>query len=273
MSAPAIPQNDLYRRVVAFVREAAKPLSFAGLAKLVKAKTAEHEALRAAILSAVDSGEIYRWPDHQRSQYFWHVSPEQKAREVILTVAATQALSKPDLRDASKRGKKLPGLSDKSVQNLISALVAQKQLREVSGLASGSKLIVPADHSEAYFKAARAFLEKKFRAAGFDPSVFFAENSPPRDKLLTTQSDAAALILDSVRSLEPVKGVPVSTLRLRNHLPHLSKQEFDAAALELRKKEQVFLSQHVDPYNISREEKELLIDGQDGTYYVAIAIR
>jgi hypothetical protein len=60
---------------------------------------------------------------------------------------------------------------------------------------------------------------------------------------------------------------------LRNHLPQLSKNEFDAAALELRKKERVFLSQHVDPYNISQEDKDLLIDGQDGTYYVAIAIR
>ena len=68
-------------------------------------------------------------------------------------------------------------------------------------------------------------------------------------------------------------GVPVSTLRLRNQLPHLSKEEFDAAALELRKKEQVFLSQHADPYNLSQENKDLLIDGQDGTYYVAIAIR
>ena len=70
-----------------------------------------------------------------------------------------------------------------------------------------------------------------------------------------------------------MKGVPVSTLRLRNYLPKLSKQEFDAAALELRRKEQVFLSQHADPYNLSEEDKNLLIDGQDGTYYVAIAIR
>ncbi len=85
--------------------------------------------------------------------------------------------------------------------------------------------------------------------------------------------DAAKLILEAVHSLEPVRGVPVSTLRLRNHLPNLTKREFDAAALELRKKQQVFLSQHADPYNLAQDDKNLLIDGQDGTYYVAIAIR
>jgi hypothetical protein len=126
---------------------------------------------------------------------------------------------------------------------------------------------------EAYFNAARSFLEKKIRAAGFDPAGFFRENSAPQDKLPVEQFHTAARIIEAVRSLEPVKGVPVSTLRLRNHLPQLSKNEFDAAALELRKKERVFLSQHVDPYNISQEDKDLLIDGQDGTYYVAIAIR
>jgi hypothetical protein len=45
------------------------------------------------------------------------------------------------------------------------------------------------------------------------------------------------------------------------------------AALELRKKQAVFLSVHDDPHNISQEAKDLLIDGQDGTYYVAVAIR
>jgi hypothetical protein len=47
----------------------------------------------------------------------------------------------------------------------------------------------------------------------------------------------------------------------------------DLAALELRNKQQAFLSLHADPHNISQEDKNILIDGQDGTYYVAIAIR
>jgi hypothetical protein len=146
-------------------------------------------------------------------------------------------------------------------------------LQAVPAFASRAKLLVRAGDHKAYFSAARFFIEQKIRSAGFDPAGFFTENSSPHDQLTVAQLDDAALILEAVRSLEPVKGVPVSTLRLRNHLPDLTKHQFDVAALELRKKLQVFLSQHADPYNLCQEDKDLLIDGQDGTYYVAIAIR
>lgn len=247
-------------RIKAAVRDAKKPVTLSGLMKLVKAKS---EPLRAALEAAVGSGQVHRWPDRGRSQYFWHVAPREMAREVILTAAATQAFSKADLSKAA--AKKMSGFSAKRVESVVSALVAEKQLQTVPAFTGSSKLYVRTGDSEAYFKTARAFLEKKIRSAGFDPSGFFAESSPAQD--------TAALILETVQSLEPVKGVPVSTLRLRNHLPHLSKHAFDAAALELRKKQQVFLSLHADPHNISQQDKDLLIDGQDGTYYVAIAIR
>jgi hypothetical protein len=267
MSAPAIPQQNLRERIVAAVRQAKKPISFKALAKLLKAKD---ESFQAAMESLIEAGQVYRWPDYRKSEYFWSVSSEEKAREAILS-AASGAFSKTDLSKVA--AKKLPGFPAKKLENVVSALVADKQLQQVPAFASGAKLLVRTGDSNAYFNAARTFIEKKFRAAGFDAAPLFSENSLPGDKLTITESDAPALILDAVRSLEPVKGVPVSTLRLRNYLPKLSKQEFDAAALELRRKEQVFLSQHADPYNLSEEDKNLLIDGQDGTYYVAIAIR
>jgi len=268
MSAGAIPQGDLRERILAVVRDAKKPITFKGLARLVKAKD---EPLRGELELAVGAGQIHRWPDYRRSQYFWHLSPEQQAREALLTAAATHALSKTRLSQAA--AKSLPGFTAKRAETLVSALVAEKQLRAVPAFTSNSKLLVRADGHEAYFNAARSFLEKKIRLAGFDPAAFFTENLSPHDTLTDARVDAAALILEAVRSLEPVRGVPVSTLRLRNHLPNLTKTEFDAAALELRKRQEVFLSLHADPYNLSQEDKNLLIDGQDGTYYVAIAIR
>jgi len=273
MSAPAIPQPDLRDRVIAAVRDAKEPVRFNSLAKSAKVKKANHEHLRAVLESAVGTGQVYRWPDRGKSQYFWHVAPEEKAREAILTAAATRALSKAALGKLAIKNEKLPGFSAKHVQSLISALIGERRLQKVPAFIGRSKLLVRTGDSEAYFRAAQTFLEEKFRSAGFDPATFFSENSSARDKLTDTQVAAAALIIEAVRSLEPVKGVPVSTLRLRNHIPNLSKKEFDAAALELRKKQEVFLSQHADPYNLSQEDKDLLIDGQDGTYYVAIAIR
>jgi hypothetical protein len=270
MSWPAIPQGDLRQRIVAAVRDARKPVTFKSLAKLANVA---HEPLRAALDSAIGAGQVHRWPDYRRSQYFWSVSPEQATREAILMLAATQALSKPALSRAAKKSQKLPGLSVKSAENLVSDLVAEKQLRAVPGFAGRAKLLVRPGESHAYFNAARSFVEIKIRSAGFDPAAFFEQNSAPQEEPAVAPVDAADLILEAVRSLEPVRGVPVSTLRLRNHLPHLSKQEFDAAALELRKKELVSLSLHADVHNLPQEDKDLLIDGQDGTYYVAIAIR
>jgi hypothetical protein len=274
MSAPAIPQGDLRERITSAVREAKKPVTFKGLVKILKAKKADVEPLRAALESAVGAGQVDRWPDRGRSQYFWHISPERAAREAILDAAATQALAKPDF---SKLAKKLPGFPVKRLESVVTELLAEKQLQAVPAFTGKSKLLLRTGYQSAYFSAVRSFVEERIRVAGFDPAAFFTDNSSAGNKLTDKptdiQVDAAALIIEAVRSLEPVKGVPVSTLRLRNHLPHLSKHEFDAAALELRKKQLVFLSQHVDPYNISQDEKDLLIDGQDGTHYVAIGIR
>jgi hypothetical protein len=268
MSAPAIPQNDLYQRVVAHVREAAKPVSLSELKKKFQNEKAGAEVVSAVIESAVEAGQIYGWPG--RSRCYWNVPWDRTARDAVLAVAATKALSKTDLGKAAAR--KLPGIAGTRVESIVAALMSEKQLEKVVPFSGRTKLLIRPGDSQAYFSAARAFIEEKFRKANLDPTPFFNENSQAPVKL-PTPTEAAALLFQAVRSLEPVKGVPVSTLRLRHHLPRLSKNEFDAAALELRKNQQVFLSQHVDPYNISQEEKELLIDGQDGTYYVAIAIR
>jgi hypothetical protein len=270
MSASAVPQDDLQERIIAAVREAKKPVTVKSLIKICKAKKADDASLHAALESAAGAGRLFRWPDRGRSQYFWHVSPEQAAREAVLAAAAMQVLSKPDL---SKLAKKLPGFPVKRMESVVSELIAEKQLQTVPAFIGKSKLLLRTGHQSAYFIAVRSFVEEAIRLAGFDPAAFFTANLAQPDKLTDTPVDAAALILEAVRSLEPVQGVPVSTLRLRSQLAYLSKHEFDAAALELRKQQQVFLSLHADPYNISQADKDLLIDGQDGTYYVAIAIR
>jgi hypothetical protein len=241
------------------LREAKKPVTFKALAKLLKAK---EEPLRLTLQASIDAEEVYRWPG--RSQTFWHISPEAKAREAILKIAEADALSKSDL--AKKSAKISFGIPPKRMESYLADLVSENQLRSVPAFSGSTKLFIKPDGQQAYFKAARQFLEKKIAKAEFSPADFFNAAPPPN-------TGTAALLLEAVNSLEPVKGVPVSTLRLRHHLPHLTKQDFDQAALELRKNQQVFLSQHADPFNISEDDKNLLIDGQDGTYYVAIAIR
>jgi hypothetical protein len=247
-------ETDLPERVSAALRDAKKPVSFKALAKQLK--TAE-EPLRLAL----ETAKAHRWPG--RTQPFWHVSPEEKAREAILKTAESQAFSKAEL---SKKAAKLAfGIPAKQMESYVSALLAEKELRAVPAFSGSAKLLVRPDGQQAYFTAARRFLEQKILKAEFQPAAFF-ENTLPA-------ASAADEILEAVKALEPVRGVPVSTLRLRNHFPKMTKQEFDSGALELRKQQQVILSLHADPHNLTQEEKDSLIEGHDGTYYVAIAIR
>ena len=268
MDAPAVSQDALRQRILSALRASKKPVKFVDLAKLAKAKD---EPFRAELAAAVDSRDVFRWPDRRRAQYFWHVSPQTMAKEAILDSAAARALSKAALTKAA--AKKSLGLSARQVQQSLPDLIRDGQLKEVPAFASRSKLFIRPGGQQAYFDAARAFVEDKIRRAGFDPAAFFAQKSSPLANAEDPPADPSALIVDAVRSLEPCAGVPVSTLRLRSRLHGFTKHEFDKAALELREKQQVFLSEHADPGNLSQEDKDLLIDGQDGTYYVAIAIR
>jgi hypothetical protein len=240
-------------------------VTFKSLVALTKAK---EEAVREALAQAADAGEAFRWPDFRGSQYFWSVDADQKAAEEILKAVSTVPLSKAELEKTP--AKHLPGFSNARIKAKIDALLGEKQLQPVPGFSSRAKLLIRSGDRETYVRAARAFVEDKIRKAGFASEGVFTEDVFSQSP---AHGDATALILDAVKLLEPVRGVPVSTLRLRNHLPNLSKQQFDLAALELRKRQQVYLNQHTDPYNQSESDKELLIDGQDGTYYVAISIR
>jgi hypothetical protein len=82
-------------------------------------------------------------------------------------------------------------------------------------------------------------------------------------------------IWEILPTLEPEKDVPVSTSRLRRALglTQVDKKRFDEAALRLREQRKIYLSQHDHPLGLSAEDRDLLIDGKDGRYYVAIARR
>jgi hypothetical protein len=253
------PSENAETEVVKLLTAAAKPMTFA---QLKAAAHLEEAALRSVLEATTSQGLVFRWPDLRRAQYFWSQSPDQAAQQEILTITSELALSRTNL--ITRVRKKVRGFPPQAVARIVGNLISDQRLQQVPAFSSG-KLLIHSGSAAAYAAAARAFIEEKFRKAGFDPAQFFTPESPV--------GDAAEMILEAVRALEPVTGVPVSTQRLRDHLSSLSKIEFDTAALELRKKQQVFLSLHHDPHNLPSHERELLIDGGDGTYYVAIAIR
>ena len=75
-----------------------------------------------------------------------------------------------------------------------------------------------------------------------------------------------------IKKLEPEPQVPISTNRLRD-ASGLSKESFDSLMLKLRKEGKVYLSEHDHPNQLSAADRDKLIDGGDGRYYVAVSTR
>jgi hypothetical protein len=275
MSSPENLKADAVERVVELLSAAAKPLTFGQLKK----SGLDEGALRNALEMATAQGRAFRWPDYRRRQYFWFQSAEHAARLAVLETSSRLALSQTALIEQAR--KRVPGFPQEAMRPIVVNLVAEGQLRKVGAFSAGKLLVRPGD-TAAYSASARAFIEGKFRKAGLDPAAFFGSlpdplsaAPPPREDQPAppAPANAAELLLGAVRSMQPSEGVPVTAQRLRHRLPALAKSEFDAAALELRRNRQVFLTLHHDPFSLPQPERDLLIDGGDGTYYVSIAIR
>jgi hypothetical protein len=266
--SPAGIDRVAVERVADLLLKAEKPVTFR---QLKLSARLEDRALEDALEAARLEGKGFRWPDYKRRQYFWSQSAEEAAERAVLETASTSALSRTKLIDRAR--KMVPGFAPTAMQQIIANLLSGRQLQQVPAFTSG-KLLIRSGELAAYAASARAFIEQKFRKAGFDPSMFLssipAAANPPA---VETSGNVAALLLDAVRSLQPSEGAPVTAQRLRQRLPAVSKSEFDAAAFELRRKELVFLTLHHDPFGLAQPERDLLIDAGDGTYYVSIAIR
>jgi hypothetical protein len=273
MPSPETAPDDVIRRIVALLETVPKPLTFLKLKQGMRLGDAE---LKSALDAAASQGAVFRWPDYRRSQYFWSQSPDNAAQQAVLAIASGEALSQTKL--VERASKRIPGFSREAMKRIVMNLIAGHELQQVPAFTTG-KLLIRSGSSAAYAASARKFIEERFRKAGLDPNQLLTpvavSTNPPTSRPApdTAAHDTAARILEAIRSLEPVVGVPVSAQRLRNHLRDLNKHDFDAAGLELRKRQQVSLSLHHDPHNLPQEERDLLIDGGDGTYYVAIAIR
>ena len=272
MPTSEIPLTETAQQLVALLQAATKPMTYGQLQKEARLKDAE---MQTAIDAAEQQGAVFFWSKSGKSKYYWRESPKEAARQAVLAVAAEEALSESKLIEQAR--KRVRGLSKEIMQTAVKDLLSGKQLDKVPAFTAGKLLILPGD-SAGYARSARKFVEAKFKKAGVDFKRFEAPKSTDTAQLkpgvpAPGPAQTASQILDAIRSLEPVPGVPVSAQRLRNHLPGLRKRDFDSAALELRKTEKVFLNLHHDPHNLPPEERDLLIDGGDGTYYVAIATR
>jgi hypothetical protein len=232
-------------QLLASLRTEPAPVTFAKLKKAhVNKKAGIVEAdLRAALDSALSSSDIFAWPKNR----YWYIDPAAQLQTGILSQCAITARKKTEI--------KVKGRTPKEVSASLEQLLADRKLLKYPALAGSSILFVSAGSSrEAYWAYVQAFVAQKLKKAGIE------------------EPNLEEKIWDILPKLEPQKDVPVSTARVRRALglTKEDKTQFDAAALRLRDLRRVYLSQHDHPLALSSEDRDWLIDGKDGSYYVAI---
>ena len=220
-------------------------LSFAKLKKaFVNKKVGILEAdLRTALNAALIARSVYAWPKNS----YWHLDPEAQLHTEILNSCAAIAHKRTAI--------KVKGRTPKDVAAAVDRLLDQKKLLRYPALSGTAVLLVTATVPRAYWAYVEAFVKEKLKKAGIEEAALDEE------------------IWEHLVRLEPDKDVPVSVVRLRKALSHADKQRFDEAALKLREQRRVHLSLHDDPHGLSAEDREGLIDGKGGRYYVAITRR
>jgi hypothetical protein len=230
---------------VASLRSESAPLSYAKLKKVYvnkKAGIPEAELLE-TLSAAIRSGSIFAWP----KKSYWHVDPEAQLRAEILSACAAKALKRTEI--------KVKGRTSKDIGIAIEGLLAEGRLLKYPALSGAAFLLLSASSPDAYWVYVKDFVTQKLKKAGIAEAGLEEE------------------ILKHLEKLEPDKDLPVSVVRLREALSSPDKRHFDEAVLKLRAQQRVHLSQHDDPHGLTAEDREALIDGKDGKFYVAISRR
>jgi len=261
MFSTAASTTESSTRVRAVLDSAKAPVALKALAKQTKLSPVE---LRAVLAAELDRRSIYRWPDARKDQRFWNRSAEATLEQHILGITTQCAIPLAALSKEVR--KRMPPYPAKLIASAIQQLIRDKQLVKYRAFNGSSQIIGRAGRIEAYEAAARNAIEAIRAQVAALGGAIESPAVPP-------DTDLETAILESMALLEPSHTAPVSVRELRAALPHAAKGAFDQAALRLRNRRRVFLSRHDFPQSLSLEDRSALIEGPDGSYYVAIAAR
>ncbi len=218
------------------------PVSWAKLKKAYHVTT-KSAVTEADLRHALATDGIHTWPKNS----YWHIDPAAQLRDEILAQCTKKALKKAEI--------KVKGRGPKDVAGAIEDLIVARKLLKYPALAGASALFVAAGVPDAYWEYVRDVVNAKLKKAGIEEEALDEK------------------ILAILPTLEPEMNVPISTPRVRRALGAVDKKRFDEAALKLRDDRRVYLSLHDHPMGLSTEDRDLLIDGKDGRFYVAISRR
>ena len=231
--------------ILATLQKEPSPLAFPKLKKIFVSK--KSGATEADLRAALANEGIFAWAKPKNS--YWHIDPALWLENQIVAQCGRKAIDKVVLKGPAK----------KEIDGAVARLVAEGTIIHYPAV-EGKKtvLVAAAGAREAYWAYVRDTIEAKLMKAG-----------------IAAEGGLEEKIWDILPKLEPERDVPVSTARVRRALGlgDNDKHRFDEAVLRLREQRKVYLSQHDHAMALNTDERDLLIEGKDGRYYVAITRR
>lgn len=263
--------DEAARRVEETLREAAAPVPEKKLVAAVWPKVLDPQPLRGRLREMEREGRLHAWPG--KSPSWWRLSPEQSVPELLLDTLGGRAMARSEwLKQAKAR---LKGVPAERWAAAAGELVSRGRV-VLHTLRIGGKKVeacARAEHRDALLDVYRPLLEgliAEWRRLGIrEEEIRRFLAFEPRGAALAEELFAELLRLEQ----ESAPPNPVSRLRRRAALRHYSKEQFDAAALELLRKQFVYMAPHDHAMRLTAQERDELVADGAGTYYVSISAR
>ena len=215
---------------------------------------------------------MYRW-QKGRSIAYWRFPAEQYVAEKLLDLAGERAMERKELAKAvAKRCFNFP---QTKCETVVKQLLQSGDLKDLQEAGSPKKLVFASKRPQAYLQTLAEKITPSLDAIekfGARREEFFEilRGRPQRD----SRNDAER-VFEALQQSQPEAGVHVPVRELREHplVKDLSKEEFDAAVLQLAQQQRIDTAAHDDAFNLSPESRQGLVFREPNTYYVAVAVR
>lgn len=215
------------------------------------------------------TGRLKRWQG--KTPAWWRLAPEEALGAVLEETLGRRALPKAQwLREGKAR---LRGPSAAQWQQAGADLIASGRVVSHATRIAGKRVevCVRAECRAALLEIYRPVIEslkEEWRRLGIreaEVARFLSGGGSP----------GAEVLLAELERLEKEHAPPNSVARLRRRMAPLgwTKEEFDAAALELLRQGRVYMAPHDHPMRLPEEERIGLVGDGRGNFYVSISSR
>ena len=207
------------------------------------------DALVALLAAEVQAGRVQQWP----ADKYWTRDSRSWAEPVMIAAAAAAPVA-----PSKVIGSVAKQYGRSAAEALLDELIESGQLIRVPLFAGAKGKVCARIENEAAFRseldAARRVIEAGYKRLG-QPlpdgrgSEATAESISP-----VAERPVDELILDTLASLEPRKGLLVTAPRIYRALPNSAKSAIDDALLRLQDARRVILHRHSNPQSQGSEE-------------------